>query len=222
MDGRKEIRWYVVRFRQVDVGGRREEIVMKWQRLFSLLLTAFLLVAVTSCATHDRRATLQMPYDDRIRLASIYIQSGQADRAVPLLEDALLQDEGRPEAWSMLGEISYSEGDLDKAANHLQKALDEGGEDPVILNNLAWVEMGRKDGNRALALIDRALLLDPVPSYPYLDTRARILGTLERYGEALADAQIARNLVPDHELKAAGELDDLILELEGLASGETL
>ena len=186
------------------------------------MIAASLLVAVTSCATPDRRATLQMPYDDRIRLASIYIQSGQADRAVPLLEDALLQDDERPQAWSMLGEISYSEGDLDKAANRLQKALDGGGENPVILNNLAWVEMGRDDGDRALALIDRALLLDPVSSYPYLDTRARILGTLERYNEALADARTARNLVPDHELKAAGELDDLILELEGLASGEPL
>jgi Tfp pilus assembly protein PilF len=194
---------------------------MKWQRFFSLLLTAFLLIAVVSCATPDRRAGLQMPYDDRIRLASIYIQSDQAGRAVPLLEDALLQDDGRPEAWSMLGEISYSEGDLDKAANRLQKALDGGGEDPVILNNLAWVEMGRNDGNRALALIDRALLLDPVPSYPYLDTRARVLGTLERYNEALAEARTARKLVPDHELKAAGELDDLILELEDLASGAT-
>ncbi|MDT8396530.1 MAG: tetratricopeptide repeat protein [bacterium] len=163
-----------------------------------------------------------MPYDDRVRLASIYIQSGQTGRAVPLLEDALYQDDGRPEAWAMLGEIDYSEGNLDKAAARLGKALEVGGENPVVLNNLAWVEMGRDDAARALALVDRALLLDPAPSYPYLDTRARILGKLERYGEALADAGAARNLVPDHELNTIRELDDLITELEGLAAGGPL
>jgi Flp pilus assembly protein TadD len=162
-----------------------------------------------------------MPYDDRIRLASIYIQSGQTGRAIPLLNDALLQDDKRSEAWAMLGEISFSDGDLPKAASHLEQALKVGGENPVILNNLAWIEMGRDDGARALALADRALLLDPAPRFPYLDTRARILKEMERFDEALIDARTARNLVPDHELKVAGELDDLILELEGLASGGT-
>ena len=46
-----------------------------------------------------------MPYEDRLRLSSIYIQSGQSDRAIPLLEDAIFQDAGRPEAFVMLGEI---------------------------------------------------------------------------------------------------------------------
>ena len=162
-----------------------------------------------------------MPYDDRVRLASIYIQSGQSERAVPVLEDALVQDEGRPQAWAMLGEISYSEGDLNKAATRLGKALDAGGEDPVILNNLSWVEMGRDDGSRALALIDRALFLDPEPRYPYLDTRARVLEKLGRYEEALVDAQAARNLVPKYEVGTVAELDELIVKLEGLASGGT-
>ena len=194
---------------------------MSCRGLLRIVLAAFLLVAVFSCAAPGRRASLQMPYDDRVRLASIYIQSGQAERAVPLLEDALIQDEGRPQAWAMLGEISYSEGDLDKAATRLEKALDAGGEDPVILNNLAWVEMGRNDGSRALALIDRALLLDPEPRHPHLDTRARVLEKLGKYEEALADAQAARNLVPNHETGTAAELDELIRELEGLVSGGT-
>jgi tetratricopeptide (TPR) repeat protein len=163
-----------------------------------------------------------MPYDDRIRLASIYIQSGLTDRAVPLLNDALLQDDKRPEAWAMLGEISYSDGDLPKAASRLEQALKVGGENPVILNNLAWIEMGRDDAGRALALADRALLLEPIPRYPYLDTRARILKDMERYDEALGDARAARHLVPDHEVKAAGDLDDLVAELEGLAAGGSI
>jgi Tfp pilus assembly protein PilF len=186
---------------------------------FRTVLAGALLLSVVSCAGPARRATLQMPYDDRIRLASIYIQSDQTDRAVPLLNDALLQDDKRSEAWAMLGEISYSDGDLPKAASRLEQALKVGGENSVILNNLAWVEMGRKDGSRALALIDRALLLDPAPVYPYLDTRARILGELERYDEALVDARAARHLVPDYEVKAAGDLDDLVGELEELAAG---
>lgn len=183
------------------------------------IATMVLFIVLSSCAGPERKASsLQMPYDDRIQLASIYIQSGKSDQAVGLLEDASVQNRDRPQAWAMLGEISYSEGNLDEAVSHLERALEAGGENPAILNNLAWVQMARGDGYRALILVDRALLLGPYPRYPYLDTRARILGKQERYEEALKDARAARTLVPDLDSRLAGELDDLVKELEGLAS----
>jgi Tfp pilus assembly protein PilF len=182
------------------------------------IITLVLSIVLSSCAGPDRRTSLQMPYDDRIQLASIYIQSGKSDQAVGILEDATLQDKDRPQAWAMLGEISYSDGNLDEAASHLERALKAGGEDPAILNNLAWIEMARGDAARALTLVNRALLINPDPRYAYLDTRARILAKLKRYEEGLMDARTARDLVPDPDSKVAGDLDDLIGELEGLAA----
>lgn len=188
--------------------------------IYRMILMLALFIILSSCAGPDRKASLQMPYEDRIQLALIYIQSGKNDQAVGLLKDATFQDEDRPEAWAMLGEISYSEGNLDEAASHLESALEAGGENPAILNNLAWVQMARGDTAKALTLVDRALLLNPDPRYAYLDTRARILGKLGRYEEALTDARAARNLVPDQVSQAAGDLDELIAELENLASGD--
>jgi tetratricopeptide (TPR) repeat protein len=187
--------------------------------IYRKILMLALIIVLFSCAGPERKSSLQMPYDDRIQLASIYIQSGKSDQAVVLLENATIQDKDRPQAWAMLGEISYSEGDLDEAASHLERALEAGGENPEILNNLAWVQRARGDAARALTLVDRALLLKPEPRYAYLDTRARILGKLERYEEALTDARAARDLVPNQDSQAAGDLNDLIAELETLASG---
>jgi len=188
--------------------------------IYRSIITLALFIVLPSCAGPDRKASLLMPYDDRIQLASIYIQSGKSEQAVGVLEDATTQDKDRPEAWAMLGEISYSEGDLDEATKHLERALEAGAEDPEILNNLAWVQMARGDAAKALTLVNRALALNPEPRYAYLDTRARILVKLERYEEALTDARAARNLVPDPDSKVAGDLDDLIAELEVLASGD--
>ncbi|MCK5351013.1 hypothetical protein KAJ77_00460, partial [bacterium] len=50
------------------------------------VLCAILAITVVSCAGPSRRDTLTMPYEDRLQLASIYIQGGQEDKAVPLLE----------------------------------------------------------------------------------------------------------------------------------------
>jgi tetratricopeptide (TPR) repeat protein len=160
-----------------------------------------------------------MPYDDRLRLASIYIQSGQEDRALPLLEDAITQNTGRPEAYAILGEVLYLQGDLEGSARHLARALETGGDNPVVLNNLAWVEMGRGHMERALDLTDRAVRLDPAPIYPYLDTRSRILEALSRYEEALADAKTALRQVPDHDTAMRDRLEKLVRDLENRGYG---
>ena len=179
---------------------------------FLCLVTTVLLVV--SCAAPARRTDLQMPYDDRLRLASIYIQSGQTDRALPLLKDAAAQEAGRPAAHAMLGEILFLQGDLDGSARHLARALEVGGDDPLILNNLAWVELDRGNAEEALDLTDRALHLEPVPIYPYLDTRARILRSLGLYADALTDARAALNLVPEHDTEMRDHLEELIRDLE--------
>jgi Tfp pilus assembly protein PilF len=161
-----------------------------------------------------------MPYEDRLQLASIYIQSGQEDKAIPLLEDAVNQEEDRPEAWAILGELFWLKGDLKKSSTYLEKALDAGGEDPLVLNNLAWIESAKGHPERALALIDRAVAMDPVPLYPYLETRARILIKLQRYDEAFVDASAALSLTPEYDTEMRDHLEELIGEIEELDAGE--
>jgi Tfp pilus assembly protein PilF len=163
-----------------------------------------------------------MPYEDRLKLASIYIQNGQEERAIPILEDAVFQDKNRPEAWAMLGELYWLKGDLKVSSSHLQKALDAGGEDPVVLNNLAWVESAKGHPERALALIDRAIAKNPAPLFPYLETRAGVLMELGRYEEAAADARGARSLTPEYDKEMRKQLDELIRQIEGLAGGAAI
>lgn len=204
----------MVRVRKMDAALQREGEPMILRNIIALVL----FVVLSSCAGPDRKDSLQMPYEDRIQLSSIYIQSGKMDQAVPLLEDAVIQDKNKPQAWAMLGEISYSKGDLDGAVSHLQKALETGGDDPEILNNLAWIEMERGDSPKALTLVNRALALDPEPRYPYLDTRARILAKLGKYQDALTDARAARDLVSEGNMGSIEDLGELIDELEDLAA----
>ncbi len=177
------------------------------------VLYAILAITLVSCAGPSRRDTLTMPYEDRLQLASIYIQGGQEDKAVPLLEDAVIQEEDRPEAWAMLGELFWLKGDLKKSSTYLEKALNAGGEDPLILNNLAWIESAKGHPERALALVDRAIAMDPVPLYPYLETRARILIKLHRYDEASVDARAALSLTPEYDTKMRDHLEELIGEI---------
>lgn len=190
---------------------------MTWIRL---ALNAGLVIALVSCAGPSRRDTLQMPYEDRLKLASIYIQGGQEDRAIPLLEDAVIQDKSRSEAWAMLGELFWLKGDLKASSNHLEKALETGGEDPVVLNNLAWVESSKGHPVRALALVDRAIAMNPVPVFPYLETRARVLMKLGRYEEAAVDARAAQSQTPEYDTKMREQLEELLREIEGLAGGK--
>jgi len=181
--------------------------------ILRLVLCAILAITVASCASLSRRDTLTMPYEDRLQLASIYIQGGQEDKAVPLLEDAVNQERDRPEAWAMLGELFWLKGDLKKSSTYLEKALNAGGEDPLILNNLAWIESAKGHPERALALVDRAIAMEPIPLYPYLETRARILIKLQRYDEASVDARAALSLTPEYDTKMRNHLEELIGEI---------
>jgi len=181
---------------------------------FRLFLCALLAATAVSCAGVSRRDSLVMPYEDRIQLASIYIQGGQQDQAIPLLEDAIIQEKGRPEAWAMLGELFWLKGDLKESSVHFEKALETGGEDPLVLNNLAWIESEKGNPDRALALIDRAIAMNPVPAFPYLETRARVLMKLGRYEEAAVDARAAQSQTPEYDTKMREQLEELLREIE--------
>ncbi len=175
---------------------------------------------LASCAGPARRVDRTMPYEDRLQLASIYIQNQRPDKAVPVLEDAAAQEPARSEAHAMLGDVLFEGGDLEGSARSYARALEVGGDDPVVLNNLAWVELKRGNPEESLEMIDRALALNPVPMYPFLDTRARVLAALGRYEEALRDARAALRIAPEYDTEMVRKLEVFIRELEKKAPGE--
>lgn len=185
-------------------------------RLLSLVIVILL---IASCAGSSQGTKLTMPYENRLQLASIYIQDDQPEKAVPLLEQAVKQEPQRPEAHAMLGEILFLQDDLEGSTSHLTRALETGGDTPLVLNNLAWVNLKQGHADEALGLIERALSLFPVPVYPYLDTRARIFKALGRDAEALMDARTALRLVPEHDAVMREQLEELIRELEKSVNG---
>ena len=172
------------------------------------------LLFTVGCVTVDRPDVTTMAYADRLRLASLYIQDDQGERAESVLKDAVRRDPDRPEAYAMLGDIYYNGDELGDAALQYLKALERDSGDPVILNNLAWVEMERENFGPALANIDRAVRMAPIPLYPYLDTRTRILRAAGDLEGALSSAKLTLSLAPRQEVELRTELVELIRSLE--------
>ncbi|UCF30010.1 MAG: tetratricopeptide repeat protein [bacterium] len=181
--------------------------------IWRMVALAALLSAV-GCITVDQQRVTGMPYPDLLKLASIYIQEGNNPNAEMVLEDAVKSEPDRPEAYAMLGDIFYSKDDLPEAALYYLKALERNGEDTVVLNNLAWVEMGQENYSSALAYIERAVEMAPQPLYPYLDTRARIFRAMGDLDKALSSARIALSLTPEHEVEMRADLIKLIRSIE--------
>lgn len=183
-------------------------------RAWSRVVTVLLLLIATACARVEYRPEQRMTYEDRVRLGTIYMQSGQMERAREVLQGAVAREPDRKEARVLLGEALYNLGSLPAAQEQLETALDRGGDDPVVLNNLAWIriQMGRSE--QALEAIERAVEMSPDPLYPYLDTQARVLAKLGRHREALETARAALSLTPEYDSKAIKALEKLVKELE--------
>src|SRR5690606_17489923 len=88
--------------------------------------------------------------------------------------------------------------DLNAAAGHYQKALDLQPNNPLTLNNLAWVagKQGRKD---ALSLVEKADKL--APNNPaILDTWAMLLASEKNFKQAVEVQKRALQIQPDAAL----------------------
>ncbi len=174
----------------------------------------FIMIFLAGCAGRDVKDTSKVPYSDRITLATIYRQSGETERAKDVLKNAIEREPDRPEAYVNMGDILFMEDDLEGAASNYHNAVESGSEDPVMLNNYAWVMTSLGEHGKALSLADRAINMAPKPLYPYLDTRAMVLKFLGNKKEALISAELAMALTPDHDMDMRQHLEKLIEELE--------
>jgi predicted Zn-dependent protease len=90
--------------------------------------------------------------------------------------------------------------DAKEAAERFELARTADPQCSRILNNMAWT-MGNTRPERlslALDLIDRAVAQAP-DQIRYLDTRGQILAKLERWQDAMADLQKAKQVLPDNK-----------------------
>lgn len=179
--------------------------------LFIYLMVIFAFVA--GCGVRQQVIVEEMPYEKRLLLARDYYEAGEDENAVVLLNEAAAQEPLRPEAHSMLGDIYYRSEEMTEAALEYRRAVERGDSDPVVLNNLAWVETSLGHHGAALSLVERAIEMAPVPLYPYLDTRARILRSMGNIKEARTSAKMALRLTPVHDIGMRQSLEDFLDEL---------
>lgn len=93
-----------------------------------------------------------------------------------------------------LGSQAMSAKDLPLAEKHFRKALDIQPNNPVALNNLAWVQ-GRQGKDEAVANIERANTLAP-DNADILDTWASLLERKQQWGRAIELQEKAVQLEP--------------------------
>ena len=121
--------------------------------------------------------------------------AGQTERAVAVLREWLDENADDADAWANLGMMRQQLGREVEALEAYEKAIRhaENG-NPVILNNMAWLYLGRDD-RRALELATKAYELAPSRA-EIVDTYGWVLFRQGRKGDGLAALQQALVIAP--------------------------
>ncbi len=190
---------------------------MRYSARSYFLIHLLIITAIAAgCAVREQTILEEVPYERQLELAAGYTQAGDDQNAVTVLNEAAARNPHLPEAYSMLGDIYYASEDLEGAEREYRRAIERGDSDPAVLNNLAWVRTSLGQHGSALSLIERAIEMAPVPLYPYLDTRARILRSLGNLEEARRSAEMALRLVPAQDSGMRQDLETLLDDLRAL------
>jgi type IV pilus assembly protein PilF len=104
-----------------------------------IMVTAFMLAGCvsTSTAPDSSKVSLKQASQDNVALGVAYLQQGRRDLAMQKLQLALSQDSDNANAYSALGLLYNSTGDLQRADENYRKALSKAPDDPQIQNNYA-------------------------------------------------------------------------------------
>ena len=129
-------------------------------------------------------------------LAGLAAESEEADVFIA----EMLEEGSAP--WpvhQVLGIRAVSAGDTEAALPHMQKAAELNPRSVLVLNNLAWLYMLRKENlDEALKLTDKALLLDPNEGDVY-HTRGNIYLKQEKFTEAIGALETSLRLLDGRE-----------------------
>jgi len=131
-----------------------------------------------------------------IELAKAYRRTGQAPRAIELLEDAVAV---YPDNFALRFNLGYhfqAAGRLDDALLAYQQAAEMVPRYPQVLNNLASIHLARGEPQEALAMMRRALEVRPDDGRTWGNV-GMVLGATGRFEEAEQAFRQATALLPD-------------------------
>ena len=123
--------------------------------------------------------------------------SDQAEKAIPLLTDAMTRFPNQPELPLALALIYQSSNQPEKATAAYERVLELAPDSVLALNNLAWI-LHENNDERALDLAERAYQLSP-QSAAIADTYGWILFAKSRFEESVDILEKALQLTPDAE-----------------------
>ena len=131
-----------------------------------------------------------------VELAKAYRRSGQAPRAIELLEEAVA---AHPDDFAVRFNLGYhfqAAGRLDDALLAYQQAVELEPRDAQLLSNLASTHLARGDPQEALAVMRTALEVRPDDGRTWGNV-GMVLGATGRFPEAEQAFQRAIELLPD-------------------------
>jgi tetratricopeptide (TPR) repeat protein len=123
-------------------------------------------------------------------LANTYKSLGQIDKAIYHYEQTLRSEPEHGKAHYQLAISIKSSKRIEETVKHLNKAVELLPDSPLVLNELAWIlatypDDRIRDGQRALALAQRASEMTNNENLVILDTLASAYAEVGRYEEAL-------------------------------------
>ncbi len=113
---------------------------MSKSRIAGFLAMAALFIlagCVTTSTSPGEKVSLKQASQYNVALGVAYLRQGNRDLAMHKLQSAIQQDPDNADAYSALGLLYDSIGDIDRADEAYRKALNKAPQDPQIQNNYA-------------------------------------------------------------------------------------
>jgi Tfp pilus assembly protein PilF len=204
-------------FRNVKAGQEPSSVYRR--PFFALLLTGLLSFAL-SCAHGPKNAEEQITPAEHLELAGVYESKGEIDLALERYRIAIASDKKSPRAYFAYANLNLKLGRFAPAKDAYLKAIKLEPESGIYRNNLGWLYMEQGRYKKAVAEVDRALQVDPVRGYIFLDTLGVIFMRQGRYVTALQNLEAAAASAPASNTTALLKIYGHMVDLHS-ASGDT-
>ena len=131
-----------------------------------------------------------------MRAAELHAKDGDQAAAEQALDTVISQRPAMADGWRRRGMVRYLDERYVPARQDFEKALELAPDDPELQNQLAWLlatapEPGARDGERAVALAQRAVDLTQTGNPLFIDTLAAALAEAGRFHEAVTAQETA-------------------------------
>jgi putative PEP-CTERM system TPR-repeat lipoprotein len=158
--------------------------------------TAYRGLGLMDAALESSKRALELHRDSRRinSYAGQLTRLGKVPEAIGVLEGWLDSSPEDVSSWSRLGMLNQHVGNIDAALTAYERAASLSSDDPVLLNNMAWLYLGRDD-QRAIDLATRAYRMAPSRA-EIVDTYGWVLLQSGRPRDGLAALQQALLIAP--------------------------